>query len=93
MKKFSFAIVGAVSLTLAACGGQSEDAIDENALENAGAQTEDLNALAANAAEQEAEALGNQSEQLNATENLAADPDEGDEAANEAEADAPVNGM
>jgi hypothetical protein len=65
MKKISFAIVGAASLALAACGGQGDDSLGENVQENMESQADNLDALAADAANQaEAEALGNQAEQL-----------------------------
>lgn len=95
MKKLSFAIVGAASLALAACGGQGDDALGENVQENLEAQAENLDALADNAAGAEAEALGNQAEQLEEQGEQAEERiDDADvNAANEAEADAAVNGM
>lgn len=61
MKTLSFAIAGVASLALAACGGRSEEAIEENIA----AQSENLDALSANAANQaEIEALGTQEQQL-----------------------------
>ena len=66
MKGFKFALVGAAALALAACGGQSDDALTDNVDANA-AQTDELNGLADNAAlEAETEALGNQAQQLEA---------------------------
>jgi predicted component of type VI protein secretion system len=64
MKKLGFALVGAASLALAGCSGNNQDSlnnVDLNA--NAGG---DLNALANDAANvaAEAEALGNQAQQL-----------------------------
>ena len=65
MKKFAFAMVGAVSLALAGCGGQGDDALGENVQENYENAAENLDALAGNAANAaEAEALGNQADQL-----------------------------
>lgn len=65
MKKLSIALVGAASLALAACGGQGDDSLGENVQENMEAAGDSLDALAANAAnEAEAEALGNQADQL-----------------------------
>ena len=96
MNKLSFAIVGAASLALAACGGQGDDALGENVQENLEAQSENLDALAGNAANAaEAEALGNQAAQLEEQGERAEDAiDEADvNAANPAEADAAVNGM
>ncbi len=67
MRKLGFALVGAAALALAACGGQSEDTLDENIGQNADLQASELNALADNAAlEAETEALGNQAQQLDA---------------------------
>ncbi len=62
MKKLSFAIVGAAALALAACGGQQEDTL--NADENLA--TENLDAMAADTANMEVDALANQEEALNA---------------------------
>jgi hypothetical protein len=88
MSKLTIALVGATSLSLAACTNQ--DKVDENA--NADA-TENLDALAGDAAnDAEAEALGNQADQLNATADDLGNSGDGLEA-NAAEADAAVNGM
>lgn len=95
MKKLSFAIVGAASLALAACGGQGDDALGDNVAENLEAQSENLDALAENAAGAEAEALGNQAEQLEEQGERAEEQiDDADvNASNQAEVDAAVNGM
>jgi hypothetical protein len=96
MKKLSFAFVGAVSLALAACGGQGDDALGENVQENAEAEAANLDAMAANAGtDAEAEALGNQAQQLEQQGAAAEEQtDEADvNAENAAEADAAVNGM
>lgn len=92
MKKFAFAIVGATSIALAGCGGQGDDTLGENVQENMEAQAENLDALAANAGtDAEAEALGNQADQLREEgENREEAIDESDV---NAEADQPVNGM
>lgn len=64
MNKLTFALVGAATLTLAACGGRDEDSV-ENLDASTGAEAEQLNSLADDAANQaEAEALGVQQEQL-----------------------------
>ena len=93
MKRFAFAIVGAASIALAGCGGQGDDALAENVQENMEDQADNLDAMAGNAAtDAEAEALGNQADQLR---------DEGerreeaidDADVNAAEADQAVNGM
>lgn len=66
MRKVGFALVGAASLALAACGSRGDDALEEDAA-NAEVQANELNALADNAAlEAETEALGNQQQQLEA---------------------------
>jgi ABC-type glycerol-3-phosphate transport system substrate-binding protein len=64
MKKLSFALVGAATLALAACGGQGDDAAAENAQENLEAQAENLEAAADNATGAEAAALENQADAL-----------------------------
>jgi hypothetical protein len=96
MKKFAFALVGAASIALAGCGGQGDDALGENVQENMEAQADNLEATGDNAAnDAAAEALGEQFEQLEqegaAREEAIDDADVN--AANQAEADAAVNGM
>jgi len=93
MKKFAFAMVGAAAIALAGCGGSGDDALGENVQENMENQADNLDALAGNAAtDAEAEALGNQADQLrdegNAREEAIDDAD-----VNAAEADSAVNGM
>jgi hypothetical protein len=93
MNKFAFAMVGAAAIALAGCGGQGDDALGENVQENMENQADNLDALAGNAAtDAEAEALGNQADQLrdegNAREEAIDDAD-----VNAAEADSAVNGM
>jgi hypothetical protein len=74
MRKVHFAVLGAFSLALAACGGQQDDSPDA-AGENVDA--EELNALADNAAmEAENEAIGNEAA---ADEPVGDDTDEVDE--------------
>jgi hypothetical protein len=66
MKRLHFALIGAAALALAACGGREEDTLGDNVGENL--QADELNALADDAAQDanaEMEALGNQQEQLN----------------------------
>ena len=94
MKKFAFALVGAASIAVAGCGGQGDDSLAENAQENLEGQAENLDALAGNAAtDAEAEALGNQADQLREEgENREEAIDEAD-VTNAAEADQAVNGM
>jgi len=58
-------MVGAASIALAGCGGQGDDALGENVQENMENAADSLDALAGNAANAaEAEALGNQADQL-----------------------------
>ena len=64
MKKLGFAVIGAASLALVACGRNSEDQLNESEAQNVEAST--LNDLAANAANAEVEALGTQQQQLEA---------------------------
>ncbi len=93
MKKFAFAMVGAAAIALAGCGGQGDDALGDNVQENMDAQADNLDALAGNAAtDAEAEALGNQADQLREEgENREDAIDDAD--VNAAEADSAVNGM
>ena len=96
MNKFAFALVGAASIALAGCGGQGDDTLGENVQENLENQAENLDALAGNAAtDAEAEALGNQADQLReeGEEREDAIDDADVNAANPAEADQAVNGM
>ncbi len=65
MNKISFALVGAASLALAACGGKGDDALAENVQENYEAAAENVDAMADNAATPgEAAALENQADAL-----------------------------
>jgi len=75
MKKFGFALVGAASLALAGCSGSNEDSLTNVDLNAEGG---DLNALANNAADvaAEAEALGNQAQQLEQEANNSSTADE-----------------
>jgi hypothetical protein len=62
MKKFSFALVGAASLALGGCGSSNQDSLNNVDLN---ASAGNLDALANEAAnDAEAEALGNQAQQL-----------------------------
>ena len=74
MKKLGFIALGAAVLALGACGSNNSDTLNEAAVDN---QAE-LNALAGNAAEDanaEMEALGNQQQQLEAEDNSSDDAD------------------
>ena len=66
MKKISFALVGAASLALAACGGQGDDTLAENVQENYDNAAENLDVAADNATGAEAATLENQSDALEA---------------------------
>lgn len=65
MNKFAFAVVGAASLALAACGGQGDDALAENVQENYDNAADNLDAIADNTANPAvADNLANQAEAL-----------------------------
>ena len=66
MKKISFALVGAASLALSACGGKGDDALAENVQENYENAAENLDALAANTTGAESATLANQADALKA---------------------------
>jgi hypothetical protein len=73
MNKLGFLLVGAGALTLAACGSNNADQLNETEAQNVEANA--LNDLAAEAANAEMEALGTQEQQLvaeNAAENIEA---------------------
>ena len=95
MKKLSFALVGAASLALAACGGQGDDALGENVQENFEAASDNLEAMSDNATGAEAATLENQADALEAEGARKEEAiDEADvNAANAAAADAAVNAM
>ena len=62
MNKYGFALVGAVSLALAGCGGSADDSLNNvEAYDNSAVNLDAANEAANNA---EAEALGNQQLQL-----------------------------
>lgn len=96
MNKFGFALVGAASLALAACGGQGDDSLAENVQENYESAAENLDAMAANTASPAASAtLENQADALEAEGQRREEAiDEADvNAANPAEVNAAVNAM
>ena len=64
MKKLGFLLVGSAALALAACGSNEADTLNETEAQNM--ESEALNNLAAEAANAEIEALGNQQQQLEA---------------------------
>ena len=88
MKMRVFALTGAVALTLSACSGGNQDAVENAEMNQPAAELNALSSDAANdAANAEAAALGNQLEELN-QENAA------DETVNPADADEQnVSGM
>ena len=71
MKKLGFLLVGTAALALAACGSKDSDNLNESQTQNIEADA--LNDLAANAANAELEALGNQQQQLEAENSANAD--------------------
>ena len=67
MKKLSFAIVGAATLALAACGGKGDDALGDNVADNYEAAADNLEMMADNTANgAEAAVLENQADALDA---------------------------
>lgn len=67
MNKLSFALVGAASLALAACGGKGDDTLGEQVQENYENAAENLEAMAENTANPaESAALENQADALEA---------------------------
>ena len=64
MKKISFALVGAASLALAACGGSGDDSLGENVQENYEAASENLEVMADNTSGTTAATLENQADAL-----------------------------
>ena len=96
MKKLHFALVGAASLALAACGGKGDDSLAENVQENYEAAADNLEAAADNSANPaEAASLENQADALEkegARKEEAID-DADVNAANAVEANAAVNAM
>ena len=87
MWKISFALVGAASLALAACGGQGDDTLGENVQENMENAADALDESAENASAGEAAALENQADALReAGENAEQAIDEADVNASEVNA-------
>jgi ABC-type glycerol-3-phosphate transport system substrate-binding protein len=95
MKKISFALVGAASLALAACGGKGDDSLGENVQENYEAAAENLDAMADNTSGASAATLENQADALEAEgERKEEAIDDADvNASNPAEVNAAVNAM
>lgn len=95
MHKFTFALVGAASLALAACGGKGDDALGDNVNDNFEAAADNLEAAAGNTTGAEAASLENQADALEAEGDRKEEAiDEADvNAANPAAANAAVNAM
>ena len=96
MKTIHFALVGAASLALAACGGKGDDALGENVQENYEAAGDNLDAMADNSGNAAAaETLGDQADALKAegARKEEAIDDADVNAQNHAEANAAVNAM
>ncbi len=95
MKKLTFALVGAASLALAACGGQGDDSLGDNVNDNFEAASDNLEAMADNTSGTTAETLENQADALEAEgERKEEAIDEADvNAANPVESNAAVNAM
>ena len=92
MKKLGFLLVGTAALALGACGGKDSDTLNESEAQNIEANS--LNDLAANAANAELEALGNQQQQLDAENNATAvAPEPGDNATSPSKVEDDVQGM
>ena len=88
MKKVSFALVGAASLALAACGGKGDDSLGENVQDNLENAADALNAAADNTSGADAANLQNQANELQAA------GDNAEEAIDEADVNAQnVNAM
>jgi len=87
MRKISFALVGAASLALAACGGKGDDSLGENVQENMENAADALDEAADNASNAEAANLENQADALRDAGNNAEEAiDEADVNANEVNA-------
>lgn len=95
MKKLTFALVGAASLALAACGGQGDDSLGDNVNDNFEAASDNLEAMADNTTGTEAATLENQADALEAEGDRKEEAiDEADvNASNAAAAEAAVNAM
>ena len=77
MKRLTFAFVGATALMLAACSGDTQDAVDNAEMTQPPAELNELSSDAANdAANAEAAALGTQQQQLEEAENITNPADE-----------------
>jgi len=96
MKKLSFALVGAASLALAACGGSGDDSLGDNVNDNYEAAADNLEMMAENTSNSaEAATLENQADALETEGDRKEEAiDEADvNASNTAAAEAAVNAM
>ena len=93
MKKLGFLLVGTASLAVAACGSNEADTLNETQAQNM--ESEALNNLAAEAANAEIEALGNQQQQLEAENTAPSNAAEavGDNTTSPSEVEDDVQGM
>lgn len=92
MKKLHFALAGAAVFALAACGSRTDEV--QNVDGNAAAQSDQLNMLADDAANQaEAEALGSQQQQLEQEQADAANKDTAVDDTVDSNPDENVSGM
>ena len=64
MKKLAFALTGAAALTVAACSGDNQDAVENAEMNQPASELNELSNEAAMDAANEAAALGNQQQQL-----------------------------
>ena len=74
MKKLVFAVIGVAALSIAACSGKNQDAVDNAELNQPASDLNQLSSDAANdAANSEAATLANQQAELNSENAAAAD--------------------
>ena len=93
MNKLGILLVGSAALALSACGSNEADTLNEAEAPNM--ESDALNNLAAEAANAEIEALGNQQQQLEAENPAASNAAEtvGDKATSPSEVEDDVQGM
>lgn len=91
MKNLGFLLVGTAALALGACGSKESDTLNESEAQNVEANA--LNDLAANAAEMEMNALGNQAAALNAENTDVAVPTADDNLTSPSKVEDDVQGM
>jgi hypothetical protein len=91
MKKLAFLLVGTAALALGACGSRDADTLNESEAQNIEADV--LNEQAANAADLEMNALGDQQAALNAENADAAAPTSDDNLTSPSKVEDDVQGM